>query len=95
MGDLYVRVDGAQVALFVYDNDTFIVESFSPETVEVRIVVDEDIGALVDALSGATLSGQPILDWRGQSSGKAGFDTSIRPHSFRVFRLSGRNGKER
>lgn len=36
MRDLYVRVDcPSQVALFVYDNDTFIVESFLPDTVTI------------------------------------------------------------
>jgi hypothetical protein len=95
-GDLYVRVDGpAKVALFVYNNDTFIIESFLPETVEVRMIVDESIRALCDALSGETLSGQPILDWRGQSTGEIGFEAAVHPHSFRVFRLSGRDGKER
>jgi hypothetical protein len=83
MGDLYVRVDGpAQVALFVYDNDTFIVESFLPETTQVRIVVDDGITALCDALSG-----QPILDWRGQRTGEIGCEAAINPHSYRVFRL--------
>jgi hypothetical protein len=88
-GDLYVRVDGpAQVALFVYDNDTLIIESFLPETAEVRMIVDEGIRALCDALSGETLSGQPILDWRGQSTGEIAFEAAVNPHSFRVFRLS-------
>ncbi|HUT19204.1 MAG TPA: hypothetical protein VM366_08590 [Anaerolineae bacterium] len=89
VGDLYVQLDGpAQVALFVYDNDTFIIESFLPETARARIIVDDGISALCDALSGETLPGQPILNWRGQSTGKAGFDAVINPHSYRVFRLS-------
>ena len=87
-GDLYVRVDGpAQVALFVYDNGTFIIESFLPATAEIRIVVDDGISGLCDALSGETLSGQPILDWRGQRTGKTGFETAVSSHSLRVFRL--------
>ena len=86
--DIYVRVDGpAQVASFVYDNDTFIIESFLPETTAVRIVVDENAGAPCDALSGETLAGQPLLDWRGQPTGEIGFEAVVSPHSFRVFRL--------
>jgi hypothetical protein len=89
VGDLYVRVDGpARVALFAYDNDTFVIESFLPETVEVQIVADNGIGTPCDALSGETPSGQPILDWRGQSTGKTGFDVRIRPHAYRVFRFT-------
>jgi hypothetical protein len=88
LGDLYVRVDGpAQVALFVYDSDTFIVESFLPETAEIRIIVGDDVPALRDALSGQSLSGEPILDWRGQRTGKIGFEAAVNPHSLRVFRL--------
>ncbi len=88
MGDLYVRVDGpAQVVSFVYDNHTFIVESFLPDRAQVRIVVDEGVTALHDTLSGETLSGEPILDWRGQSTGKIGFEAAINPHCYRVFRL--------
>jgi hypothetical protein len=43
--DMYVRLDGpSQVAMFVYDNDTFIVESFLPDSVDVKIVTDKRIG---------------------------------------------------
>jgi hypothetical protein len=86
MGDLYVRVDGpAKVALFAYDNDTFVVESFLPEAAGITIVVDEG-ATLRDAVSGEALSGEPILGWRRRPTGKAGFVTTIGPHAFRVFR---------
>jgi hypothetical protein len=88
MGDLYVRMDGpAQVALFVYDNHTFIVQSFLPETTQVRLIVEESRGSLKDSLSGETLSGEPILDWRKQPTGKIGYETAINPHAFRGFRF--------
>ena len=84
--DLYVRVESpSQVALFAYDNDTFIVESFLPESVEVRIVVDSRVKQLRDVLSGEELVGEEMKDWRGQSTGKMGYRTTIKPHSFRVF----------
>jgi len=87
--DLDVRVDGpAQVMLFVYDNDTFIVESFLPEPVTVRIVVDEGTSALHDVQSHAVLEDKhTILDRRQQSTGKVSFDVTLAPHSYRVFRL--------
>ncbi len=45
--EMYVRLDGpSQVAMFVYDNDTFIVESFLPEAVDVKIVADKRISKL-------------------------------------------------
>jgi len=94
MGDFKVRVDGPpQVTLFAYDaderhpNNTLLVESFLPETAEIHIVVDDRISAFCDALSGEILSGEPILDWRGQSTGKSRLATTVNPHSFRVFRF--------
>ena len=85
--DLYVQVNGpAQVALFVYDNDTFVVESFLPEEAEIEIVVGDEITSLCDATSGEALSGKPVLDWRGQSTGKVHYGTTIAPHALRVFR---------
>jgi hypothetical protein len=87
MADLYVQVNGpAQVALFLYDNDTFVVESFLPEEAEIEIVVGENVTSICDALSGETLSGEPILGWRGQSTGKVRYGTTVAPHALRVFR---------
>ncbi|MBN1876578.1 MAG: hypothetical protein JXA33_20300 [Anaerolineae bacterium] len=87
--DLYVRVNGpAQVMLFVYDNNTFIVESFLPEPVEVNIIVNESVKALHDLQSDTVLEDkQPILDWRQQSTGEISFKATLPPHSYRVFQL--------
>ncbi|OGC09558.1 hypothetical protein A2V82_06930, partial [candidate division KSB1 bacterium RBG_16_48_16] len=58
-GDLDVRIEGpSQVALFVYDNDTFIVESFLPEQTDIRIVVDSRFSKLRNSVSGEQLSGE-------------------------------------
>jgi len=96
LNDLYLRVDSpSQVALFVYDNDTFIVESFLLESVEVRLVVDGRLGRLQDVLSWEVLTGEEMKDWRGQSGaieqrmGKKGYKAAIKPHSYRVFQGEG------
>jgi len=94
MKDIYVRVDGpSQVALFIYDNDTFIVESFLPEIVEVKIVTDKRIKKLRDVLSDEVLFGQAPPEpagwrWRRrrQESDKLIFNIQVKPHSFRVFK---------
>jgi len=94
MKDLYVRVDGpSQVALFIYDNDTFIVESFLPEIVDVNIVTDKRISKLRDVLSGEELSGKAPPEppmrarrWQRQENDKLIFDIQIKPHSYRVFK---------
>lgn len=90
MRDFYVRLDGpSQIALFVYDNDTFIVESFLPDTVDVKIVTDKRISKLRDILSGDELSGKVLSapPVRGQqpTPDKMAFDVQIKPHSYRVF----------
>jgi hypothetical protein len=90
MQDLYVRVDGpSQVALFIYDNDTFIVESFLSESIGVKIVIESRIAKLHDVLSGEVLTGEALSGrWRwGRGTGveKIVFDMQIKPHSYRVF----------
>ena len=87
MRDLPVRVEGpAGVGLFVYDNNTFIVESFLPNSVEVKIVVDRGVTGLNDLLGGRGLGGPPARGMSGQPRGdKTVFETFIGPHSYRVF----------
>jgi hypothetical protein len=87
MKDLYVRIDGpSKVALFVYDNNTFIAESFLPEEAQIRIVPDERFKSLRDDVTGEALTGKEIPGWRGMKSGKIGYDATLKPHSFRMFR---------
>jgi hypothetical protein len=79
MKDLPVRMESpSQVSLFVYDNNTFIVESFLPHASSVRIVVDKHIGKLRELLSGREFQGQ----LRGE---KRVFETYVWPHSYSVF----------
>ena len=91
--DIYVRVEGpAKVAIFVYDNDTFIVESFLDEPVDVNIVVTKQVGSLLDLQSNEKLppgsDRQPsrrMMSRRGRSGTRIVFNTQIKPHSYRVF----------
>jgi hypothetical protein len=85
--DLPVRVEGPpQVSLFIYDNDTFIVESFLPNPVEVKIVLDKRITGLKDLLGGRGFGGPPGRGMNPQPRGdKVVFETFIQPHSYRVF----------
>ncbi len=92
MKDIFVRVDGPTgIALFVYDNHTFIVHSFRDESSDVRIILNPECTKLHDLGSGEVLSIseriKPLL-FRGHQFGedKAAFDTQIKPHSYRVFR---------
>jgi hypothetical protein len=93
MRDIYVRVESrSKVALFVYDNYTFIVESFLPEPTDVNIIVSKENIKLRDIISddvlspSATLSGRGMFGRQGRGSPGVVFKTQIKPHSYRVFR---------
>ncbi len=87
--DLFVRLEApSQVALFVYDNDTCIVESFLNEPVEARLVLGERFTQFQDILSGEVFSGEELLDWRSQKTGQKGYTVALKPHSFRVFQAA-------
>ena len=84
--ELYVLLDApAQVSLFVYDNDTFIVESFRNESADIRIELDSRFSSATDILSSTVFACAPAST-DAALSGANGFNLSIKPHSFMVFR---------
>jgi hypothetical protein len=91
--DFNIRIEGpSQVSLFYYDNGTFIVESFLPEPVKVKIISDLSVNILEDLLSGETVSGSdvpvpPFLIKRIAPT--RSFEITVKPHSYRVFRTKG------
>jgi hypothetical protein len=88
-GELPVRLEGpSQMALFAYDNQTFIVESFRDEALEVRVVLKDSVEKVQDLLGGEQLSGEDLLDWRGAPRGEKAYALQLKPHSWRVFRFS-------
>ena len=90
--NFYVRIEGPSlVSLFVYDNNTFIVESFRPEPVDIRLVLDSRTHSLCDVESGALLSGKnrPASRWVRGDRDSMVFDVEIAPHSFRAFQAVG------
>jgi hypothetical protein len=96
MKDFPIRVDGpSQIALYAYDNGTFIVESFLDTAADVRIVAAGSGRRIVDQQSGESIAGQTIggaapagaPSRRGPDDGKASYQAKIPPHSYRVFKL--------
>jgi len=84
---LFVRLEApSQVALFLYDNDTFIVESFLDHSTDIRLVVDDFLPIVQDVLSGELLAGEDLHNWNGQNTAKKGYAVTLNPHSFRVFK---------
>jgi hypothetical protein len=83
---LFVRLEApSQVALFLYDNDAFVVESFLDHNTDIRLVVDDFFPRIEDVLSGETLTGEDLTDGLGQKTAKRGYAIALKPHSFRVF----------
>jgi hypothetical protein len=78
--DQFVRLDApSMVALFPYDNDTFIVESFAAEPVQARIVTARRITRLQDLETGEEIAGQ------AQGNNNTVFETPLKSGTFRVF----------
>lgn len=86
-----VRVDGAgQVALFAYDNNTFIVESFLPAATDVKVSLPGDVARIKNLVTGETIEDDPPISVDSQRGGemmesRASFTVSLQPHSYAVF----------
>jgi hypothetical protein len=77
--DMFVRLDTpSQVSLYVYDNDTFIVESFRQDPMRAVVVTDKRITKLRDLQSGQLLTG-------AERAGATIFEMPLNPGSYRVF----------
>ena len=79
--DLQVRIEGpAKVSLFCYDNDTFIVESFLDEPVDIKVVCDKQYKSLKNIADGGNLSPEPVKDGNR-------FSVHLEPHTYKAFKL--------
>jgi len=91
--DLDLRIDApAKVSLFIYDNGTFIVESFLDEPVTIKINAREGIDKITDLLSGTVINKLPEnntpgpFGYRFKPDEKNNvFRVTLPPHSYRVF----------
>ncbi|MDR2810557.1 MAG: hypothetical protein LBB84_08415 [Tannerellaceae bacterium] len=91
--DLELRIDApAKVGLFLYDNGTFIVESFLDEPVTIQIHAQGGIERITDLLSGAVIAKQPEPTGAGMyfrrfrpDDKNNVFRVTLMPHSYRVF----------
>jgi hypothetical protein len=75
-----IRLEGpANLGLFVYDNHTFIVESFLRYNSDVKIILNKKDMKLADLISGAKIAG------RDREDGTE-FQIKLLPTTYRVFR---------
>ncbi len=90
-----VRLDApAQVSLFAYDNNTFIVESYLPTATQVEISIPGVGGQVRDAISGEEFPAEPMDDpttqprWmRPSGPPQTTFALQLPPHSYRVLAI--------
>ena len=90
--DFFVRVESpGDVSLFVYDNGTFIVESFLPEAADIQLSLDPKHGKIRDVITGEELTGQAEKGFGGGfgfgmgGGNRMKYPVQIKPHSYRVF----------
>lgn len=91
MKNFPVRVDGpSQVALFAYDNRTFVVESFldAPAALDVSVLAGKK---LRDLVTGEVLTGvpppAPAVRWAPKPEPRMHFAVPVAPHSYRAFAI--------
>ncbi len=89
--DLDIRIEGpSKVGLFVYDNGTFIVESFNDTPVNIKVLTDKQVTKLTDITDGTFLypsekgnANSGLRRYR-QAEDKNEYTITLMPHSYRV-----------
>lgn len=81
-----------KVSMFLYDNNTFIIESFRDEVTELNIVADKQFSRIINIVDGMAIDSTaraPERGWWGRVTGEAKsvFTTELNPHSYEVFRI--------
>lgn len=88
--DLPVSIEApGEVSLFVYDNNSFVVESFLDKEVTIKILLDKDVKQITNASTGEKTTGVERLapSFRNRKFGKDAtvFEVTLKPHSFKGF----------
>jgi len=92
MGDFPVRLEGPnKVSLFVYDNHTFIVESYLDRAATVTVAITDGVQKIVNMESGESIAGEAPALRRGPggrqsaSPARMNFTITVQPHSYAAF----------
>lgn len=89
------RLDGpSQVALFAYDNNTYVTESYRHDAVDVKLSLLGEFTRLRNLVTGEVIKGQAQEQSRGERQRRGrrdggeqrmSFDVHLPPHSYAVF----------
>src|SRR4030042_1196086 len=90
--DFRIKLEGpSQVSLILYDNGTFIVESFLNDPVTVKVIANEPVTEINDLLSGESIKGTvvPVFPFMNRKIDPTySFEITLKPHSYRVFKTT-------
>ena len=91
-GSLKVRLEApGEVSLFLYDNNTCVVESFLDKEVTFNLILDKDVVEITDLNSEerikATLREAPTFWGRKFGKDVSVVEVTLKPHSFRGFKF--------
>ncbi|MDP4261218.1 MAG: hypothetical protein Q8941_01695 [Bacteroidota bacterium] len=87
-----VLIEGpGNISLYVYDNNTCIVESFLPQATAIKIITAKEYKRLTDLQTNESWEGtarDPQRFWfLPKDNGVNVFNITVKPHSFRVFKF--------
>ncbi|MFC2137721.1 hypothetical protein ACFLTE_06055, partial [Bacteroidota bacterium] len=87
--DIYL-VAPASVSIYLYDNNTFIVESFVDTTVSFNVISKDKFTKITDITSEDEIKGELRKATRSRDGfsgiSKKVYNISLKPHSFRIFK---------
>ena len=91
-GGLNVSMEGpSNISLYLYDNNTFIIESFLDTEAQLKIVTPRQFNQITDLSSNnivkAEARKQTPNDFRYKYPAKNTFSITLKPHSFRIFKV--------
>jgi hypothetical protein len=87
-----VRLDSTpQIALYAYDNDTLVVESYLPSAEKTKVSVLGAARRLRDVATGESIAPLPPppkrQNWEPPVEERTSFEVAINPHSFRALKV--------
>ncbi len=89
-GDMDLYLEGpAKVSIFLYDNNTVIVENFNDEPVNISLVGKSGMKKLTDLKTGAVINmteSTQAVGRRGATSPRVSASMPLLPHSYRAFK---------
>jgi hypothetical protein len=87
--DMDITIEGpSKISLFLYDNGTFIVESYADVPTSVKINIKSANQSLTEITTGLTykgVNGKSPRIWGRNISDITSFDINLKPHSFKVY----------